>query len=87
MIGALLGDLLPYLALAAVAVAGFFGYTHKTKKDAERSTRTEIENDAIKEYVKDRKVIDNAAPIDTNANSARDRLRDRQAKRDGKPNR
>lgn len=82
MISALLGDLLPYLALAVAAVAAFFGYTHKTKKDAERATRNEIENDAFKEYVKDRKEIDNATPVDTNPSSARDRLRDRQSKRD-----
>lgn len=85
MISALLGDFVPYIVGALGLIAAFFGYTHKVKRDAEKATRTEIENDAIKEYVKDRKEIDNATPVDTVPTSARDRLRDRQAKRDRKP--
>lgn len=85
MLNGLLGDLLPTLAIVAGLVAAFLGYTRKTRKDAEKATRNEMENDAIKEYVKERKEIDNATPVDTVPNSARDRLRDRQAKRDRQP--
>ena len=82
MLGALLGDFVPYIVGAIALVAAFFGYTHKAKRDAEKATRTEIENDAIKEYVTRRKEIDNATPVDTNASASRDRLRKRQADRD-----
>ena len=81
MLSALLGDILPYLIGALGIIGAFFGYTRKVRKDAEKATRTEIENDAIKEYTKDRKEIDNAKPVDTDADNARDRLRQRQANR------
>lgn len=81
MIGALLGDFLPYIVGALGLVAAFFGYTRKVRKDAEKTTRTEIENDAMKEYVKERKEIDRATPVDTVADNARDRLRKRQSDR------
>lgn len=85
MLSALLGDLLSYVVGAVALVAAFFGYTHKTKRDAQKATRTEIENDAFKEYVKERKEIDRATPVDTDPNASRDRLRKRQADRNRKP--
>lgn len=81
MLGSLLGDFVPYIVGALGLVAAFFGYTRKVRKDTERIVRSGIEADAVEEYAKDRKEIDNAKPVDTDAGNARDRLRDRQANR------
>lgn len=82
MLGALLGDFVPYIVGAVAIIAAFFGYTHKTKRDTEKRVEAENENAALKDYAKRRKEIENAKPVDTNATASRDRLRKRQAARD-----
>lgn len=84
MFASLLGEFTPYIIGAATLIAAFFGYTHKVKRDAEKTTRADIETAAVKEYVETRKEIDNATPIDVVPSSARDRLRERQANRNSK---
>ena len=81
MLSALLGEFLPYILLAFGAVGGFFGYTRSVRKKAEDDTRNELHGAAVNEYVRNRKEIDDAKPVDTDAANARNRLRDRQAAR------
>lgn len=82
MIGNLLDTIVPYFVGALGLIVAFFGYMWKTRKDIERAMWAERKADAAIEYVKDRKDIDHAKPVDTVADNARDRLRKRQYGRD-----
>ena len=73
MIGALLGDLWPYLAAAGAAIAAFLGAYLKGRRDASQKAAQR----AADSYIKTRKRADEEDYIDDDFGVIRDRLRER----------
>lgn len=73
MIGALLGDLWPYLAAAGAAIAAFLGAYLKGRRDASQKAAQK----AADSYIKTRKRADEEDYIDDDFGVIRDRLRER----------
>jgi len=73
MIGALLGDFLPYIISALIGIGALIGvYAGGRKAGADKSKRK-----AAEDHIKTRKRTDDEDYIDPDINAARDRLRDR----------